>query len=307
MRVETVPVPLAGTSATYSAYLADGRSRRPAVVICPGGGWEMLAPAEAEPVALFFLSQGYQAFVLNYTVGARPEGALRQATLELAATVRDIRLHAKDYGIKSTQLAVAGFSAGGAVAATFATRWDDARLGLAASAGCSPKDLRPQAAVLAYPVTDFSGRLERARAEAQAAGSRGDADPLAPAGSPSAPTRYDFVLHATELTLGEGVTAEDLVRESPISHVSRSCPPTFVWGTADDDVVWSGQFLSFAQRLVEKGVPCELHLYEHGPHALSLANASTVRSSVLPELGETSTWSAHAVAFLRRHLEGRGA
>ena len=94
MRIETAAVSLAGSDATYTAYLADGRSRRPAVVICPGGGWTMLSPAEAEPVALFFLNQGYQAFVLNYTIGARPEGALRQATLELACAVRDIRSRA---------------------------------------------------------------------------------------------------------------------------------------------------------------------------------------------------------------------
>ena len=304
MRIETAAVPLAGSDATYTAYLADGRSRRPAVVICPGGGWTMLSPAEAEPVALFFLNQGYQAFVLNYTIGARPEGALRQATLELACAVRDIRSRAKEYGIKPSRLAVAGFSAGGAVAATFATRWDDARLGLAEQAGCAPKDIRPQAAVLAYPVTDFSGRLEQALADARAKEPFGGCGPLDP--EPGL-TRYDFVLRATELTLGEGVTADELVRESPISHVSRACPPTFVWGTADDDVVWAGQFLSFAQRLVEEGVPCELHLYEHGPHALSLGTAATVRRDVLPEIGEVPTWSAHAASFLRRHLEGQVA
>ena len=50
-----------------TGLLADDGARW-AVLILPGGGYERIAPAEGEPVALAFLAAGIQAFVLSYSV-----------------------------------------------------------------------------------------------------------------------------------------------------------------------------------------------------------------------------------------------
>lgn len=57
---------------TLTAYIQEtdgefGFSRRPAMLVIPGGGYAMCSDREADPVALAYLKAGYQAFVLRYT------------------------------------------------------------------------------------------------------------------------------------------------------------------------------------------------------------------------------------------------
>ena len=65
-------------------------TRRPAVIVCPGGGYFFTSDREAEPVALRFLAQGYHAFVLRYSINTR----FPQPMLDLANTIRLIRARA---------------------------------------------------------------------------------------------------------------------------------------------------------------------------------------------------------------------
>jgi acetyl esterase/lipase len=55
------------------------------------------------------------------------------------------------------------------------------------------------------------------------------------------------------------------------NYVSAETPPTFLWHTAQDAEVPVQNSLLFAERLAEKGVPFELHIYREGVHGLSLA------------------------------------
>ncbi|MBQ4243181.1 MAG: alpha/beta hydrolase, partial [Lachnospiraceae bacterium] len=61
-------------SAYLTSYLCDdyrvdvAPAARPAVIICPGGGWMFLSEREGEPIAIEFARRGYMAFVLHYSV-----------------------------------------------------------------------------------------------------------------------------------------------------------------------------------------------------------------------------------------------
>jgi len=116
---------------------------RPALVICAGGAYRWRSPREKDPVALEFLSMGYQVFLLEYSCG---EAASDYRPLrELARTVELLRQNAETWHIDPTKLAVMGFSAGGHLAASLGALWNDPELAL-------PPACRPDALVLCYPV-----------------------------------------------------------------------------------------------------------------------------------------------------------
>ena len=65
------------SKAQLASYIAtpNGSASRPAVIVLPGGGWIGTSPSEGECVALAYLAQGFQAFVLDYsTLRSNPEG-----------------------------------------------------------------------------------------------------------------------------------------------------------------------------------------------------------------------------------------
>lgn len=116
---------------------------RPAVLVIPGGGYGMLSDREGEPVALEFLSEGYAAFLLTYTVNSAYPVPLNEAVMAM----RYIRKNASRYGVNADRVAAIGFSAGGHLAGLLATVTDEET----ARAGAEGK-IRPDAAVLSYPV-----------------------------------------------------------------------------------------------------------------------------------------------------------
>ena len=129
-------------AATLTAYLPDlvvAKPRR-AVIICPGGGYAFVSPREGEPIALTFAAQGMAAFVLDYAVApVRYPAALRQ----LAEAMTVVRAHAAEWQL--TQILVAGFSAGGHLAASLGTQYQNLP-------DYDPAVIRPDGMMLAYPV-----------------------------------------------------------------------------------------------------------------------------------------------------------
>lgn len=110
---------------------------RPAVLVLPGGGYEFCSDREAEPVALAYLAEGFNAFVLRYAVGEDKPWDLSFA--DGKAAMSWLREHAGEVNIDPHRIAAVGFSAGGHLAASLGT-------------GTGPDD-RPDALVLGYPVT----------------------------------------------------------------------------------------------------------------------------------------------------------
>lgn len=121
-------------------YPADSGQNRGTVIVCPGGGYAMKAPHEGEPIALKLNTFGINACVLDYRVypdlHPSPYQDARRAILlarEKAAT----------NGTKPDKIGILGFSAGGHLAASAGTMWDQ-------------DACRPDAMVLCYPVITFS-------------------------------------------------------------------------------------------------------------------------------------------------------
>lgn len=126
-------------------YLLDSGLRlgqdtaRPAVVICPGGGYVYLSPREAEPVALAYAAKGIHAFVLNYSLGRDTAGFAPLKDLDWAISL--LREHAAEWHIDPQKILTCGFSAGGHLALS----------------GSLLGQERPNGVILGYPATDFIG------------------------------------------------------------------------------------------------------------------------------------------------------
>lgn len=145
---ETTISGIDGTDARFAGYIPDNypdidlERRRPAVLVLPGGGYEMTTGREGEPIALRFLAHGCDAFVLHYSV-------YPAAVLEVAEAVRQMHEHADEWHIDTSHIAIIGFSAGGHLAADFTTSASDDVL---LAHGYAPDMLRPAAMMLSYPV-----------------------------------------------------------------------------------------------------------------------------------------------------------
>jgi Esterase/lipase len=123
---------------TLTAYLQEvegefGFSKRPAMLVIPGGGYAMCSDREADPVAMAYLKAGYQAFVLRYT--CTPKGKWPLPLMDYEQAMALIEENAEAWHIDTTKIAVVGFSAGGHLAACAAT----------------VAEHKPVAAVLVYP------------------------------------------------------------------------------------------------------------------------------------------------------------
>lgn len=217
---------------------------RPAIIICPGGGYGWLSPREAEPIAMQYLSMGYQAFVLYYSVA--PE-RFPVALMELASSVKLVREQAQEWNVDAQKIIVSGFSAGGHLACSLGVFWK--RGFLCEKLGVKPEEIQPNGMILCYPVIS-SGEFAH----------RGSFENL----------------------LGEQTDLEDFV--SLEKQVSEDTPRTFLWHTATDGAVLVENSLLFAKELSRHGVNFELHIYPVGGHGLSLATEEVAHTEndVLP-------------------------
>ena len=125
--------------ATLEGYILDceiklGQSvNRPAIVVCPGGGYVYCSPREAEPIALRYAAKGFHAFVLRYSTGWDAAGFA--PLQEVSWAIGYIREHADEWHVDPEKIATCGFSAGGH---------------LALAAGVKGEN-KPNAMILGYP------------------------------------------------------------------------------------------------------------------------------------------------------------
>lgn len=127
--------------ATLDGYIldCDGQlgqySERPAIVVCPGGGYVYCSRAEGEPVAMAYAARGFHTFVLRYSTGRDAAGF--QPLAEVSWVIGYIRENASQWHIDPEKIVTCGFSAGGH---------------LALSAGLLAEN-KPNAMILGYPAT----------------------------------------------------------------------------------------------------------------------------------------------------------
>jgi acetyl esterase/lipase len=214
-----------------------------AVVVCPGGGYRTLASDhEGKQVAEWLDSLGVSAFVLQYRVGPRYR---HPAPLQDAQrALRLVRSRARDFAIDPARVGILGFSAGGHLAATTGTHFDDGRAD--AADPIERMGSRPDFMVLAYPVMSFAA-------------------PFAHGGS------RQFLLGDTP----DPALVQELSNET---KVTARTPPAFLFHTADDASVPVENSLVFFEALKKAGVPAELHVFPHGRHGVGLAPEDPVLS-----------------------------
>lgn len=227
---------------TLTVFLPEkGKANGTAVVICPGGGYHILAMThEGYDVAKRFNEMGVTAFVLKYrlpddhTMINKTDGPIEDAQ----RAIQLVRQRAGEWKINPHRVGIVGFSAGGHLASTAGTHFQKDYID-------NPKhtSLRPDFMILGYPVISFSDSI----------GHRGSRNNL----------------------LGEHPSPE-LIREySNELQVTANTPPTFLVQARDDQTVPVANSIHFYEALQKKGVPSEIYLYEKGGHGFGLHNATS--------------------------------
>lgn len=238
----------------------DPDRRRPAIIICPGGGYEYTSDREAEPVALRCLGAGLQAFVLHYSVAPiRYPVALHQ----LAQSVAYVRDHAATLHVDPDRIIVAGFSAGGHLAASLGVFWRSAEL---ADLDLTPAQIRPNGLMLAYPVITTG-----------------------------------TYAHQDSFKNLLGLDTADLKSLSLEYQVNNAVPETFIWHTMSDQVVPMENTLLFVQALRKHQIPLECHLFPVGPHGASLAN-DQVNGNPQVNQPEIAVWFDLFITWLNNRI-----
>jgi acetyl esterase/lipase len=223
---------------------AEGKANGSAVVICPGGGYGHLAEGhEGREVAAWLNTQGVTAFVLKYRLAPRYR---HPAPLQDALrAIRMVRARAGEWKVDPQRIAILGFSAGGHLASTVGTHFDQ---GDAKSADPIERaSSRPDLMVLCYPVISFTSPFTHV-------GSRNN-------------------------LLGMTPDAKLLENLSNEKQVTRETPPTFLFHTSADSAVPPENSVMFYLALHAKGVPAEMHIYEQGRHGVGLATKDPIVST----------------------------
>lgn len=218
----------------------DINRKRKTVLICPGGGYRLVSDREAEPIALKLVGEGFNAFVLRYSVAP---ASFPTALCEIATAMSMLREHKEEWNIDEDHIIVAGFSAGGHLAGSLATLWHTDFL--ESQTGLKKEQYKPNGVMLAYPVIT--------------------------AGEYAHKNSFENLLQEDEL-FEEMVSLEN--------NVTNYMPPTFMWHTYDDAGVPVENSLLFATALNKHKISLELHIYPHGVHGLSLANELTCLDSM---------------------------
>ena len=224
--------------------LPKAQTARSAVVVCPGGGYGMLAmDHEGRQIAEWLNSLGLDAYILKYRLAPRYHHPAMINDAQRA--LRYVRAHAGEWGIAPDRIGIWGFSAGGHLASTAATHFDAGNL--SASDPIDRVSSRPDFAILAYPVITCSEPFMH----------QGSCKNLL-GGNPD-PKLADYLSNEKQVTAGT--------------------PPTFLFHTNDDETVPAENSVAFYMALRKAGVPAELHIYQHGRHGVGLAQNDPVLSS----------------------------
>ena len=126
-------IPIHGGTASLVTYIHDRseqsdfqRHNRPAIIVLPGGAYAYLSDAEGEPVALTFLKEGFNAFVLRYSVG--DACTYPEILEEVSLAVWTVRSRAAEWDIDPNAIVLMGFSSGGCLSAMSRHAVEHARL-----------------------------------------------------------------------------------------------------------------------------------------------------------------------------------
>jgi acetyl esterase/lipase len=223
-----------------------------AVMLVPGGGYGFLAiDNEGEEQARWLNAIGVTAFILRYRIPT--EGWANRATVPLADAQRGIRLiraSAKRYGVDPAKVLAIGFSAGGHLTGSLATR--HAERVYAPIDAADQLSARPDLAGLIYPVVSLSAPFTHG----------GSRDNL----------------------FGTGADPKALAAASVENRVTAETPPIFLTHASDDGLVPIANSIALYQAMLAAQRPAELHAFDQGGHGFGVRLPKTVPASAWPVL-----------------------
>jgi acetyl esterase/lipase len=248
---------------TMTVYAPTGNNTGAAVVVFPGGGYQILAiDLEGTEVCDWLTLKGITCVLLKYRVtdvgpypksGPYPESPM--ALEDAQRTVGLVRFHAAEWHIDPHKIGVLGFSAGGHLVAAMSTHFDK-RLYPAVDAA-DKESCRPDFAVAIYP-----GHLSLSASE------------------------WDARQGARKFVLHYPASADKNLTLNPDLHVTSQTPPTFLLQNEDDHTDSVYDSLAYYIALQRAGVPVELHSYAQGGHAFGLRR-TRFPVTAWPQLVET--------------------
>ena len=227
------------TSPEMIAYLPK-KPNGTAVIICPGGGYEILSLVqEGVKVAEKLNEIGVAAFVLKYRLPSdlimvdKTMGPLQDALQAMYL----VRKNASLWGINPAKIGIMGFSAGGHLAASVSVHYNDLKV-----QNQEQISLRPDFSILIYPVISFG-----------------------------------TVTHAGSVKnlLGENPTAAQRSYFSSQNYVNGQTPPAFLVHANNDASVPVKNSILYNEALAKFKVPAEMHIYPAGGHGFGLQNKTT--------------------------------
>ena len=230
---------------SITAFLApEDKATGAACIVCPGGGYGgLMMSYEGDEVAQWLNGIGVHGFVLRYRLGPRYHHPAMMNDVNRA--VRMLRARAAEWKIDPDRIGVWGFSAGGHLAATAATHFDDGKPD--AEDPIEKVSSRPSFAIMTYPVISL----------------------IAP---------YTH-MGSTKNLLGDKVNDMELrTFLSPEKQVTAKTPPCFLMHTSEDGVSAENS-IDFYAALKKANVPAELHIYEKGKHGYGLGLKDPVLKS----------------------------
>ena len=256
------------TRPTMTVYEPKGKNTGAAVVVFPGGGYQVLAiDLEGTEVCDWLTSKGITCVLLKYRVtdvgpypksGPYPESPM--ALEDAQRTLGLVRFHAAEWHIDPHKIGVLGFSAGGHLVAAMSVHFAK-RLYPAVDAA-DQESCRPDFAVAIYP-----GHLSLSAAQWDAKQGAGK-----------------FVVPSPDHR--SGADPHFMLNPDIGTHITRQTPPTFLLQNEDDDVDGVWQSLDYYVGLEKAGVPVEMHLYAQGGHAFGLRR-TRFPATAWPHLVET--------------------
>lgn len=230
--VDTVISGVSEPTLTVYPATAPAGKKTPAVIICPGGGYGVLCiKMEGEKIARAFNKAGITTVVLKYRLpgsGGMPDPSMAPLQ-DLQQAIKQIREQAPARAIDTSRIGIMGFSAGGHLAATAGTHFQQSYIENSAQT-----TLRPDFMILVYPVISFTDSVGHI-------GSRNN-------------------------LLGAHPTPEAIHFFSNEFHVTARTPPTLLLLPDDDQVVPPQNSLDFLKALRKHKVPASLHMYAKGDH-----------------------------------------
>ena len=211
------------------------------VIICPGGGYQYLAiNKEGYKTAEWFNSMGITAFVLKYRLPSdeimenKSVGPLQDAQ----KAVRYIRKHAEKRNLDPNKIGVLGYSAGGHLAASLSTKYDEV-----VYENVDDTSARPNFSLLIYPVISMKDDITH----------KGSRNKL----------------------LGESASTELIEEFSTEDLINADTPPTFLVHALDDKGVVAENSINYYLGLRQNQVISEMHLYQSGGHGFGLGKKGT--------------------------------